>query len=78
MRASVNPAILQVMADVLNCPVLRIEVAKSAALGAALRAAHGFLKHSGEQAVWPAIVKGFSDPDSGFGVETECGGGQGL
>ena len=41
--ASTNTAILQVMADVMNCPVLRIEVAKSAALGAALRAAHGWL-----------------------------------
>jgi len=41
--ASMNTAILQVMADVMNCPVLRIEVAKSAALGAALRGAHGYL-----------------------------------
>ena len=45
--ASTNTAILQVMADVMNCPVLRIEVSKSAALGAALRAAHGWLMHSG-------------------------------
>ena len=34
--ASANAAILQVMADVFSCPVFRIEVAKSAALGAAL------------------------------------------
>jgi xylulokinase len=40
---STNTSILQVMANVMNCPVLRIEVAKSAALGAALRAAHGYL-----------------------------------
>jgi len=35
--ASDNVPLLQVMADVMNCRVLRIEVAKSAALGAALR-----------------------------------------
>ena len=38
--ASVNASILQVMANVFQCPVSRIEIAESAALGAALRAAH--------------------------------------
>ena len=41
--ASNDRALLQVLADVMNCRVLRIEVSKSAALGAALQAAHGWL-----------------------------------
>jgi xylulokinase len=55
---SVNPPILQIMADVLNCPVVRIEVSKSAALGAALIAAHAHLKDTS----WQEIVAGFTDP----------------
>lgn len=60
--ASTNTAILQVMANVMDCPVQRIEVAKSAALGAALRAAHGWLLHAGKKPRWEGIVAGFSDP----------------
>jgi xylulokinase len=60
--ASSNTAILQVMADVMNCPVTRIEVAKSAALGAALRAAQGYLAHIGKAPAWEKVVRGFSDP----------------
>jgi xylulokinase len=75
--ASANTAILRVMADVMNCPVLRIEISKSAALGAALRAAHGYLvaqasalakrgKTIGRDAhatdLWQEIVAGFTDP----------------
>ncbi|HUJ08401.1 MAG TPA: FGGY-family carbohydrate kinase [Verrucomicrobiae bacterium] len=57
-----NTAILQVMADVFNCPVFRIEVAKSAALGAGLRAVHGWLAHRGENPNWADIVAGFTAP----------------
>jgi len=60
--ASVNNAILQVMADVLGCPVRRIEVAKSAVLGAALRAAHGCCGTRIKPAPWPDVVRGFTDP----------------
>jgi xylulokinase len=60
--ASVNTAILQVMADVMNCPVLRTDVPKSAALGAALRAAHAHRLHTGQTAAWEQIVAGFTDP----------------
>ena len=42
--ASANREILQIMADVQGCPVCRSDVSNSAALGAALRAAHGFFK----------------------------------
>jgi xylulokinase len=60
--ASANTVILQIMADVLNCPVFRIEVSKSAALGAALRAAHGWLVHNGSKPAWTEVVAGFTDP----------------
>ncbi len=60
--ASNDVPLLQIMADVMNCRVLRIEVSKSAALGAALRAAHGWLVQAGERPEWENIVAGFTDP----------------
>ena len=60
--ASNDVPLLQVMADVMNCRVLRIEVSKSAALGAALRAAHGWLVQAGEKPGWEQVVAGFTDP----------------
>lgn len=60
--ASNNLTLLQVMADVMNCRVERIEVAKSAALGAALRAAHGWLTRAGGKIKWQAVVAGFTEP----------------
>jgi len=60
--ASSNLTLLQVMADVMNCRVLRIEVSKSAALGAALRAAHGYLLKTKHKTVWENIVAGFTAP----------------
>ena len=62
---SVNTTILQVMADVMNCPVYRLEVSKSAALGAALRAAHAYLKHNKQPAKWPDVMAKFTDPIPG-------------
>ena len=59
--ASTNTAILQVMADVMNCPVLRIEVSNSAALGAALRAAHGYFLQTGKPRPWSEIIAGFTE-----------------
>jgi xylulokinase len=67
--ASTNTTILQVMADVFNCPVLRIDVAKSAALGAALRAAHGWLVHTGAKPKWEEIVAGFTNPIPGSEIK---------
>ena len=66
---SVNRPILQILADVMNCPVARIEISKSAALGSALRAAHGYLKQTGKPAKWGAIVAGFTDPVTGSEVK---------
>jgi xylulokinase len=60
--ASNDVPLLQVMADVMNCRVLRIEVSKSAALGAALRAMHGWLVQGGEKPKWEDVVAGFTDP----------------
>jgi xylulokinase len=60
--ASNDLALLQVMADVMNCRVLRIEVSKSAALGAALRAAHGFFLQAGKKISWEKIIAGFCKP----------------
>jgi xylulokinase len=60
--AASNRALLQVLADVMNCRVLRIEVSKSAALGAALQAAHGWLTASGKKPQWEKLVAGFCDP----------------
>ena len=50
--------ILQILADVHNCRVLRSEVSKSTALGAALRAAYGFF----DNLTWREAVSGFTDP----------------
>jgi xylulokinase len=66
---SVNLPVLQIMADVFNCPVHRIEVAKSAALGAALRAVHGWLLHNGEKPKWQEIVSVFTNPISNSEVK---------
>jgi xylulokinase len=69
--ASANTAIIQVMADVMGCPVARIEVAKSAALGAALRAAQGYLAHIGKAPSWDKVVRGFCEPLPGSEVVPE-------
>ena len=53
------------MADVMNCPVRRIEISKSAALGAALLAAHGWQVAAGEKPSWENLTRGFTDPVPG-------------
>ena len=69
--AASNPQLLQVMADVMNCPVSRIEVPKSAALGAALVAAHGFLGHTGKSPKWDKIVAAFTKPVAGSEIRPD-------
>jgi xylulokinase len=66
--AANDRALLQVLADVMDCPVLRIEVAKSAALGAALQAAHGWLTAGGKKVKWEKLVAGFTAPVPGSEV----------
>ena len=60
--ASANREILQIMADVHNADVYQFEVGNSAALGAALRAAHADMEASRCDLSWPEIVSGFTDP----------------
>lgn len=60
--ASNDLALLQVMANVMNCRVRRIEISKSAALGAALQAAHGWLVAAGKKPKWEQMVTGFTNP----------------
>ena len=63
--AANDRALLQVLADVMKCRVLRIEVSKGAALGAALQAAHGWQVESGQQPKWEKLIAGFSTPVAG-------------
>lgn len=60
--ASVNEALLQVMADVFDADVYQLEAGDSAALGAALRAYHADLVDRGEPADWADMVAGFVKP----------------
>ncbi len=56
-----NLAVLQILADVFNCKVLRIEVSKSTALGAALKAAFSYFGNK----TWEEIIEGFTHPIPG-------------
>jgi xylulokinase len=69
--ASNNVALLQVMADVMNCCVERIEVSKGAALGAALQAAHGWLTAAGKNPKWKKLVAGFTAPIPGSEIRPD-------
>ena len=60
--AANDAALLRVMADVMNCRVERIAVSKSAALGAALMAAHGWQTAEGMKPDWAKLVAGFTRP----------------
>jgi xylulokinase len=60
--ASNDPQLLQIIADVMQCHVERIEVSKSAALGAALIAAYGFLVADGKNPKWEKIIAGYCRP----------------
>ena len=63
--ASNDHALLQILADVMNCRVERIEISKSAALGAALQAAHGWMVAGGQNGKWDKLVAGFTAPVPG-------------
>jgi xylulokinase len=69
--ASNDRALLQVMANVMNCPVRRIEISKSAALGAGLQAAHGWLVASGEKPLWTELTQGFTAPVPGSEIRPQ-------
>jgi xylulokinase len=63
--ASNNRELLQIMADVMHCRVLQIEISKSAALGAALLAAHGWSVELGKPMKWEKLTAGFTAPVDG-------------
>jgi xylulokinase len=69
--AANNPQLLQIIANVMNCPVKRIEVNKSAALGAALTAAHGWLTAAGKNPKWDKLVAPFTKPVPGSEVKPD-------
>jgi xylulokinase len=69
--AAVNREILQVMADVFGAEVHRLAVGNSAALGAALRAAHADAVDRGERPSWEAVVAGLTDPLAGSRVSPD-------
>jgi xylulokinase len=60
--ASVNAEILQVMADVFDAEVRRVEIGNSACLGAALRAWHADTKASGHPLPWADVVRDLARP----------------
>lgn len=69
--ASINRELLQIMADVMNCRVERIETANSAALGAALIAAHGWLTANGKNPKWDKLVASFTKPVPGSEIKPD-------
>lgn len=54
--ASEDAGVLQIMADIFQCPVQRSEITNSAACGAALIAAHAV----SDRKSWPEICRGFT------------------
>ena len=69
--ASANAEILRVFANVHNCPVHRFETTNSAALGAALRAAHGHQAATTHAPSWAEVVEPFAQPVAGSTIEPE-------
>ncbi len=69
--AAANRAILQTMADVFGAVVYQFEVTNSAALGAALRAAHAVLGTSGRGLDWGGVVQGFAEPVANTRVDPD-------
>ena len=65
--ASANAEILRVYANVHNCPIHRFETTNSAALGAALRAAHGHTPANS----WQETVGPFTQPVPGSTIEPD-------
>jgi xylulokinase len=61
--AASNRAILQVMANVFDVDVYRLDIENSAALGAALRAYHAERLVANEPVSWHTVVSGFTDPN---------------
>lgn len=67
---SANHHLLRLIANVFGCPVYTASRPDSASLGAALRAAHGWLCH--ERGVFVPIADMFADIASGEGSSVQC------
>jgi len=71
--ASANREILQIMADVFGANVYQLEVTNSAALGAALRAAHADASADAHPVSWPDVVRGFVEPVASSLITPDAG-----
>jgi xylulokinase len=60
--AAINREILQVMADVFGARVFQMPVGNSAALGAALRAAHAHMLAQNGSTSWADVIAGLAEP----------------
>ncbi|NGX27212.1 MAG: Xylulose kinase [Chlamydiae bacterium] len=60
--ASKNAIILQIMADVFQCPVFRTSSEQNAALGASLCAVYGRFLFLGKKISWEETIAGLTDP----------------
>jgi xylulokinase len=60
--AAINREILQVMADVFGTRVFQMPVGNSAALGAALRAAHAHMLAKNGSTRWADVIAGLAEP----------------
>ena len=69
--ASANPEILQVFANVHDCPVHRFVTTNSAALGAALRASYSHLNSEGPGKSWKETAAPFTEPVGGSTIEPD-------
>jgi xylulokinase len=69
--AAANREILQVMADVFGASVYQLPVGNSAALGAALRAAHAHVRQTDPATTWADVVAGLAEPMSASRVNPD-------
>ena len=70
--AAANRSILQTMANVFGATVCQFAVSNSAALGAALRAAHADLTARDSVTGWDDIVRGFAEPVASTRIEPDA------
>ena len=69
--AAANREILEVMADVFGARVFQLPVGNSAALGAALRAAHAHLRERDPLTTWADVIRGLAEPSPASRVDPD-------
>ena len=70
--ASANTEILRIFANVHGAPVHRFRTTNSAALGAALRAAHAHFRRAGPERSWSEIAAPFTKPVPGSTLQPDA------